>query len=287
MRSVSLRLTNRSPSLEGGRTLAVKAVEDKVLTLDFNTDVVLLLGHGSRDATALEEFCQFARLFSQWSGVKRVCHGYMAWAAPSIPAAIDQAVVEGAKRIMAAPLFLFPGRHLLEDLPRLLMGSKEQHANTEIYYGEALSHHPKLLDLARIRIDPSKDQRPVNETALLVIGRGTREATSILAALEWTRELGLAYPHAVCCFAEVATPSISEGFERCVQLRATTVVIFPCLLFSGVVLKRIYEEISVMQRRYPELSIRTAGHFGGHPLLAEIVLEGIKESKPIGAIPIR
>ncbi len=252
-------------------------------TFDFNADAVILMGHGSPDVAALEEFRQFARLFNQYSGIKRVYHGYLEWG-PSIPDAIDQAVSEGAKKIMAAPLFLFPGQHILEDLPRLLVESKEKHANAEIYYGEALSRYPKLLDLARTRIDLVK--APISEAALLVIGRGTREETSILAAVEWTRGLGLPYPHAVCCFAQVAAPSISEGFKKCVQSHATTVVVFPCLLFSGVVLKGVHEEISVMQRQYPKLSILTAGHFGVHPLLAEIVLEGIKDSKPIEEIPI-
>jgi len=251
--------------------------------VEVETDAVLLLGHGSRDRAAIEESNQFAAFFKKWSGLKKVYIGYLELADPSIPAAIDQAISEGAARIRAMPLFLFPGRHLLEDLPRLLAQARTIYPRVEIYFGEGLNLNPKLLALAKVRIDPAKERSDPKETALLVVFRGASEPKAVAAAESFADRLRplLPYPHVVHCFAEVVPPYIPEGFSRCIELGARSVVAFPCLLFSGIVLQRIEIMIQTMRERHPAISIRMADYFGVHPLLAEIVWEGIKASRPV------
>jgi sirohydrochlorin ferrochelatase len=253
------------------------------MIVDVETDAVILLGHGSRDRAAIEEFNQFIFFFKKWSGLNKVYPGYLEVADPLIPAAIDQAVAGGATRIWAYPLFIFPGRHVLEDLPHLISEGQKKYPGVEIYFGEALNLNPKLLDLAKLRIDPAKDKSDPKETALLVIGGGTLEPKAVAATEAFTDQLKplLPYAHAIHCFVEVVPPYIPEGFARCVVLGANSIVVFPCLLFTGITLQRIHIKIQVMREKHPGLSIRTADYFGIHPLLAEIVWEGIKSSRPI------
>lgn len=252
---------------------------------DVETDAVILLGHGSRDRAAIEAFKLFITFFKKWSGLKKVYPGYLEVADPLIPAAIDQAAAGGATRIWAYPLFIFPGRHLLKDLPHLLSEGQERHPRVEIFFGETLNLNSKLLDLATIRIDPAKDKGDPKETALLVIGGGTLEPKAVAATEAFTTRMKprLPYAHAVHCFAEIVPPSIPEGFARCVELGAKSVVAFPCLLFTGMTLQRIMIKIEMMRAEHPGLAIRLTDSFGIHPLLAEIVREGIKASRPIGA----
>jgi sirohydrochlorin ferrochelatase len=253
------------------------------MIVDVETDAVILLGHGSRDRAAIEEFDQFIFFFKKWSGLKKVYPGYLELADPLIPAAIDQAVLSGATRIWAYPLFIFPGRHVLEDLPHLLKEGQEKYPDIEIYFGEALNLNPKLLDLAKIRIDPSKDRTDPKETALLVIGRGTLEPRAIAATEAFTVQMKprLPYAHAVHCFAEVVPPYIPEGFARSIELGARSIVAFPCLLFTGIILQRMHIKIQMMREKYPDLSIRMTDYLGIHPILAEIVWEGIKTARPV------
>lgn len=260
------------------------------MIVDVETDAVILLGHGSRDRAAIEEFSQFLFFFKKWSGLNKVYPGYLELADPLIPAAIDQAVAEGATRIWAYPIFIFPGRHVLEDLPRLLSEGQKKYPQAEIYFGEALNLNSKLLDLAKIRIDPAqdgtldvKDKSDPKETALLVIGRGTLEPKAIAATETFTDQLKplLPYAHAVHCFAEVVPPYIPEGLARCIELGAKSVVAFPCLLFTGITLQRMKIKIQMMREKHPDLSIRLTDYLGIHPLLAEIVWEGIKSAHPI------
>lgn len=257
------------------------------MIVDIETDSVILLWHGSRDKRAIDEFDRFVAFFKKWSGLKKVYPGALELADPPVPAAIERAAAEGAARIWAYPLFLFPGRHMQEDLPRLLSEGQKKYSDLRIYFGDALSRNQKLLELAKIRIDPAKERSDPKGSALLMVASGTSEPKAIAAAEAFTGGLKRLLPYAdsILCFADLASPGIPEGFARCAGMGAKGVVVFPSLLFAGTTLQRIEKEVDLMRRRHPDLPIRVTGHFGIDPLLAEIVWEGIKNSRPIHLNP--
>lgn len=248
---------------------------------DPRTDTILLLGHGSRDPAAVEEFERFVAFFKEWSGFPRISPGYLEWASPSIPEAIDRAVAEGAGRIWAYPLFLFPGRHLLTDIPQRLSEAGARHRNTAIHFGEAMHRHPKLLELAKIRIGPLPAEE--DRTALLLVANGSSESRGIEAVERFAAKLGPMFPQVrfLPCFAELAWPSIQDAFARCRAMGITSIVVFPCVLFTGRVLQGIHLRVEKLREIDPALSIRTADYFGIHPLLAEVVWEGIQGAWPV------
>jgi len=248
---------------------------------DARTDTILLLGHGSRDPAATEEFERFLVFFKEWSGFPRVSPGYLELALPSIPEAIDRAVAGGAERIWAYPLFLFPGRHASSDLPRLLSEAGVRHRSIPIHFGEAMHRHPKLLELAKIRIG-SLPEAP-GRTALLLVANGGSESRGIEAVERFAAKLKPMFPgvHFLPCFSEIAWPSISDAFARCTAMGVTSIVVFPCVLFTGRVLQGIRSKVETLRETSPTLSIRMAGYFGVHPLLAEVVWEGIQRAWPV------
>lgn len=248
---------------------------------DARTDTILLLGHGSRDPAATEEFERFLGFFKKWSGFPRVLPGYLDLSAPSIPEAIDRAAAEGAERIWTYPLFLFPGRHMLNDLPRLLSEAGMRHRRIPIHFGEAMHRHPKLLELGKIRIGPLPEQG--DRTALLLVANGSSESRGIEAVERFAAKLKPMFPgvHFLACFSEIAWPSIRDAFARCAAMGMTSIVVFPCVLFTGRVLQGIHLKVEKLRETYPTLSIRTADYFGIHPLLAEVVWEGIQGAWPV------
>ena len=248
---------------------------------DARTDTILLLGHGSRDPAAIEEFERFVAFFKEWSGFPRVFPGYLELAEPAISQAIDRAVAEGAERIWAYPLFLFPGRHLLNDLPQRLSEAGARHRTVPIHFGEAMHRHPKLLELAKIRIGPLSEER--DRTALLLVANGSGESRGIEAVERFAAKLKPMLP-GVCllsCFSEIAWPSIPDAFARCEAMGMASVVVFPCFLFTGRVVQGVRLKVEKLRETYPALSIRTADYFGIHPLLAEVVWEGVQGAWPI------
>lgn len=248
---------------------------------DARTDTILLLGHGSPDPAAVEEFERFVAFFKEWSGFPRVSPGYLELTAPSIPEAIDRAAAEGAARIWVYPLFLFPGRHVSSDLPRFLSEAGTRHRAVPIHFGEAMHRHPKLLELAKIRIGPLPAEE--DRTALLLVANGSSDSRGIEAVEHFAAKLRPMLPqvHFLPCFAEMAWPSMSDAFARCLGMGIRSIVVFPCVLFTGRVLQGIRARVEKFRQIDPALSVRMADPFGIHPLLAEIVWEGVQGAWPV------
>ncbi len=71
--------------------------------------VVVLAGRGSTDPDANAEIAKVARLLWEGRGYAGVEFCFISLAEPSVPAALERAVLLGARRIVVAPYFLFPG----------------------------------------------------------------------------------------------------------------------------------------------------------------------------------
>jgi len=241
-------------------------------------ETILLLGHGSRDFNAIVEFTAFITLFKAETRRSLVFPAFLELASPSIPEAIQQAVSAGAKRIIAVPLFLFSGRHVLEDLPRILSESRAAFSGIELFYGKPLGLHPSILELAAERIHGSSPPRPDDDqSGLLVVGRGTLEPMAINETARFTEQLAhrLSRPRVRHCFAEVSPPFLPGALETILILGVKAVTIFPALLFTGIIIQRIQHQVAQQRKRYPGVSLSLAPYLGVHPLLVEAVQDQI------------
>ncbi|HEV2373416.1 MAG TPA: sirohydrochlorin chelatase [Streptosporangiaceae bacterium] len=70
---------------------------------------VLLVGRGSTDPDANAEVAKVARLLWEGRGYETVEYAFVSLAEPSVPAALERTTRLGARRIVVAPYFLFPG----------------------------------------------------------------------------------------------------------------------------------------------------------------------------------
>ena len=70
---------------------------------------VVLAGRGSTDPDANAEVAKVARLLWEGRGYAAVEFCFISLAEPSVPGALERAVLLGARRIVVAPYFLFPG----------------------------------------------------------------------------------------------------------------------------------------------------------------------------------
>ncbi len=71
---------------------------------------------------------------------------------PDIPSAVDQLVARGVQRIVAMPYFLQFGRHVREDLPRLIKEAGQRHPNVEIIQAHHLDYDMLLVDMIVDRV---------------------------------------------------------------------------------------------------------------------------------------
>ena len=72
---------------------------------------------------------------------------------PDLPGAVRRLAARGANRVVVIPYFLTLGRHVEQDLPRIVSAIKREHGSLPIDVTPPLDGHPALLDilLARAR----------------------------------------------------------------------------------------------------------------------------------------
>ncbi|HWT91634.1 MAG TPA: CbiX/SirB N-terminal domain-containing protein [Solirubrobacteraceae bacterium] len=242
---------------------------------------LLLVGHGTRDADGLEEFHQLAAHVREAAAGVPMETGFIELAEPLVDTAIDTLVGRGPRDVVSVPLVLLAAGHLKNDGPATLARARMRHPGVRFRMGRDLGIHPTVLDVAEDRIRAAIGDDDVSETAVVLVGRGSSDpdATSdlfkIARLLADGRGLGMVEP----AYVQVASPNVAEALERCRLLGARRVVVMPFLLFTGVLVPRIYKQASEWAAEHPEMDVRGAAHLGPDRRLARLVLERYREAQ--------
>jgi sirohydrochlorin cobaltochelatase len=112
---------------------------------------LLVLAHGSpREAAnaAVHELAVLLRDSRQYAGVHT---GFLDCAQPDIPTAAHAAAASDARSVVALPFFLHTGRHVILDVPDLLMGAATHHPNVEFHLAPFLGSSPALGEMLAVR----------------------------------------------------------------------------------------------------------------------------------------
>ncbi len=110
-------------------------------------DAILLIDHGSRRKQAnalLDEVVALVREKLGSSGIVEAAH--MEIAEPTIDQGFARCVELGAKRIIVHPFMLAPGRHVSEDLPRLVARCAAAYDGVSFVMASPLGSHTGVID---------------------------------------------------------------------------------------------------------------------------------------------
>ncbi len=239
-------------------------------------DALLLIGHGSRDEEATAEYEAFAQQLA--ANLQIDTHPcFLEFADPPIVEGIRACVEAKAKQIVALPLFLGPAGHQKNDVPTIINWAKNEWPNIQFQYGTPLGAQPQIINVLAQRaaeaIAHSDTNIPAAQTALIVIGRGSRDPDSNSDVYKIARMLweGRAYGWVETAFYSLAQPDIESIIERCVKLGAKRIVTLPYLLFTGIIRKRLDEKALATRINHPDVEIITAEHLGSHANILEAV----------------
>ncbi|MCZ7686866.1 MAG: hypothetical protein M5U28_52225 [Sandaracinaceae bacterium] len=90
------------------------------------TQALLLVDHGSRLAEANAQLDALAALVrARTGGIVRLAH--LELASPTIAEGFEACVADGAAEVVVVPVFLAPGRHAGEDIPRIAAEAAARH----------------------------------------------------------------------------------------------------------------------------------------------------------------
>src|SRR5262252_397298 len=229
---------------------------------------VLLCGHGSRDPEAIAEFEQAAGALRLRLPEFDFATGYLEFARPTIRDGLALLAARGARQIFAIPGMLFAASHVKNDLPWETNSFIADHPDVDVRLARDLGIDPKLLRASADRIAAAADARiPRAETLLVVVGRGTNDPDansniSKVARMLWE---GMGFGWAEVAFSGVAHPRVDAALTRAARLGFRRVIVFPYFLFTGVLVKRIYEQTEAVARLFPEIEFVKALYLRDHP----------------------
>ena len=107
---------------------------------------LIVLGHGSRNAAATEQFnVVVEELRSRQDDP--VYAAFMELAEPSLPDAVAEAVSAGASEVVVQPCFLFDGNHIRRDIPELLAGLAAQYLDVSFKFGRPIGPDVRVADI--------------------------------------------------------------------------------------------------------------------------------------------
>lgn len=90
---------------------------------------ILLFAHGARDPAWARPFLSIAARMRELHTDGPVELAYLELMEPRLDTAVDQLVQAGCQQVTVVPLFLGAGGHVRRDLPALLDGLRQRHAD--------------------------------------------------------------------------------------------------------------------------------------------------------------
>jgi sirohydrochlorin cobaltochelatase len=244
---------------------------------------IMFVGHGSRDREGTEQFERLVDLFRGAEPERIVEYGFLELADPVIDVGIAACVEQGAKAIAVLPGMLMAAGHTKNDIPSAIRAARIRHPDVDFRYGRHLHLHAKIIELCQLRLEEAeRSARPHErgDTLLLVVGRGSSDPDANgdihkLARILW-EEMGFGW--ASVCFSGVASPLVPEALERCRRMGFGRIVVFPFLLFTGIVEKRIREITHAFGREHRCVEVLCASYLNAHSLLCDVFRERAEES---------
>ena len=261
---------------------------------------LLTIGHGTRDEEGRQAFLDFTNTYQALDRSRPVVPCFLELTGPTIQEGVDECVDKGYTELSALPILLFAARHNKFDVTNELDRARLRHPQVKFYYGRHFGITPNILDLWRNRLaqldlvsdkslpeegaggqgetHSSKLSSPTpgrSETVLLFVGRGSSDPDANGDVYKMARILweGSGYQTVETCFIGITHPRLEEGFRRASLYQPKRIIVLPYFLFTGALVKKIYDITQQQQEKYPEITMTCLPEMGIQPELLSILRE--------------
>ena len=250
---------------------------------------VLLVGHGTRNKAGQAEFIELFEQVRQLL-LPVVCElAFLELAEPTIEQGIQSLANQGIQDVITVPAILFTAGHAQSDIPEAVQTAAQAAGLVPIGQTDALECSPEVLELAATRFRQAAcgqeclqgcSNKFCSNASWLMIGRGS----SSPSATEMTREFCcLRWRDTPARFAQVAfihgqRPTVEEAMNEIANQDCSLVVIQPHLLFSGLLMDQLTEQVAKRQSENPHQKWVITGSLGADSLLAELMAKRASEA---------
>lgn len=252
------------------------------------TQTILLVGHGSREASGNQEILAFA---DEWRTRRPQLHieaCFIEFAEPLLDAGLDQAAQRGGQ-VIVVPLILNAAGHVKMEIPEHIEHARLRHPTVEFVYCRHLGCGEEMLALMKRTLHRAMHALDVPDprnTGVIVLGRGSSDRVANGEVAKMARWLYEETDHDVVdiAFTGIAQPRLESVVQRQIKLEMRQIVILPFYLFTGTLIERIRRQVERLKSQYPQTSF-ALGHYLGfedeiYHLLEQRIAEATVQERP-------
>ena len=137
--------------------LLAKRTDETASTLSVPKEKTLLIiiGRGSGDPGANEEFCKLVGMFEKSTGFSRVEICYCALSKPFLEETLNQAALGQPEAIIIQPYLLFPGK-LIQKIEEEVALFSKKYPRIQIKVGKSLGEDESIFELLKEKVSSKK-----------------------------------------------------------------------------------------------------------------------------------
>jgi sirohydrochlorin cobaltochelatase len=241
------------------------------------TDGLLIVGHGSHCAMAVEQVQAIADLVAaapELDGVA-VDVGYLEMSDPPAGPVLDRLVARGCQRIVVLPLMLLAAGHGKSDVPAVVLEGRARHPDVEIVFGSPFGVVHDLVEIAGNNLARTGG----TGLPLLVVARGTSDPDANAEAhkasrlvAEWSKA-----PFGHTGFTGVTWPLVPDALDQCRRLGADRLAVFFWFLCHGKLIERARADMAAFTAA-TGVELVDAGYLGPDPRLVPTIVARHREA---------
>lgn len=256
------------------------------------TDVILLVGHGSRDAHGNVEIERFAEQWrvrqSDW--LIQVC--FIEFAEILLEEGLRRAA-QTASRVIVVPLILNAAGHVKMDIPQHIAEMRLLFPAVEFVYTPHLGACDPILSILKRRLQAAMDQLDMPDpstTGIILLGRGSSDKMAngeVAKMARWLQEEGR-HELVDIAFTGITYPRLERVVQRQVLMGMTQLVVLPYYLFTGTLIERIRRQVDHLRIQYPLVRFARGDYFGFESEIFQLLetnVAAVKRGEAEAAMP--
>ncbi|MDP2451651.1 MAG: sirohydrochlorin chelatase [Polaromonas sp.] len=247
------------------------------------TETILLVGHGSREASGNEEIERFAAQWRQRQPGWRIEVCFIEFSEITLSEGLRRAATD-ARRVMVVPLILNAAGHVKMDIPQAIDAARLCFPQVQFLYAPHLSACDHILSVVKRRLKGAMqalDMPDPTTTGVVILGRGSsdRQANGEMAKMaRWLME-ETDHELVDLAFTGITWPRLEKTVQRQSLLGMTQVVVLPYYLFNGTLVERITKQVANLKAQYPAIRFTSTAYFGFEREIFELLEQRVNDLK--------
>jgi sirohydrochlorin cobaltochelatase len=246
------------------------------------SEVILLVGHGSREPAGNREVEDFA---GRWRASHpewdiELC--FIEFAEVLLAEGLDRSA-RRASRVIVVPLILNAAGHVKMEIPEHIDAARVLHPATEFHYARHLSGCDAVLRILKRRLSSAMralDAPDPKTTGVILLGRGSSDRMANGDVAKMARWLFEETEHELVdlAFTGITHPRLERAVQRQARLGMTQIAVLPYYLFTGTLIERIKRQVGHLRLQYPRIRFALADYFGFEDEIFALVDERVREA---------